>query len=78
VSKVTLFTRQGCHLCAAALQIIERARARIPFDLEIIDIDDPAHDSWLDEYDHHVPVVHIDGHEFARHRLDEALFTAVF
>jgi hypothetical protein len=46
-------------------------------DLEIIDIDDPANERWLDEYDIHVPVVHLDGKEFARYRLDEQSFRAV-
>jgi glutaredoxin len=69
--QVTLFTRENCHLCEAAREVIERVRQRIPFELQLIDIDEPTHEQWLDRYDHHVPVIHIDGHEFARHRLDE-------
>ncbi|HOB73584.1 MAG TPA: glutaredoxin family protein [Phycisphaerae bacterium] len=72
--KVTLFTRDGCHLCEAAARIIERVRGQTPFDFECINIDDPDNERWLDEYDHEVPVIHIDGREFARHRLDEGLF----
>lgn len=71
---VTLFTRAGCHLCETAAQIIERVRGQTPFHFEIIDIDDPAHEPWLDEYDCEVPVIHIDGEEFARHRLEEEWF----
>ncbi len=71
---VTLFTRAGCHLCDAAQEIIERVRNQLAFDFELIDIDDPANEHWLDQYDHEVPVIYIDGKEFARHRLDEELF----
>ncbi|GMU23223.1 MAG: hypothetical protein AMXMBFR13_33050 [Phycisphaerae bacterium] len=56
--------------------MIERVRQRIPFELVFIDIDEPAQEPWLDRYDHHVPVIHINGHEFARHRLDEPAFEA--
>ena len=69
-----LFTRAGCHLCEAAREIIERTRVIIPFGFEQVDIDDPANEQWLDAYDHEVPVIHIDGSEFARHRLDEQAF----
>lgn len=71
MKKVTLFTRQNCHLCETAHEIIERVGLRIPFTLEIIDVDDPDHEHWLDQYDHHVPVIHVDGTEIARHRLNE-------
>ena len=74
--KVTLFTRAGCHLCALALQTIEHVRSRVGIELEVIDIDLPANERWLDQYDHHVPVVHIDGQEFAHHRLDERAFAS--
>ncbi len=31
--------------------MIERVRGRVAFELEVIDIDDPAQERWLDLYD---------------------------
>jgi glutaredoxin len=64
---VTLYTKEGCHLCEQVLAVIEQVRARHPFDLTIVDIlDDPR---AYDLYKHDVPVVLLDGGEIARHRL---------
>jgi glutaredoxin len=76
--RVTLFTRDGCHLCESALHVIRTVQARDAFELEIIDIDAAGQQAWRAAYDHHVPVVHLDGREIARHRvtteqLEEAL-----
>jgi hypothetical protein len=35
---VTFVTREGCHLCEAALVEVERARREFPFRLEILDL----------------------------------------
>jgi hypothetical protein len=64
---ITLYTKEGCHLCELALAVIEDVRRRHPFDLTLIDIlDDPA---AYDHYKHDIPVVLLDGGEIARHRL---------
>lgn len=56
---ILLYTRQGCHLCETALAQLERARARYPCELELVDIDGDAelvrlHGTW-------VPVVAVNG-----------------
>jgi len=76
--RVTLFTRAECHLCESALHVIRTMQASHAFELEIIDIDADGQATWRAAYDHHVPVVHVDGREIARHRitaeqLEEAL-----
>jgi len=68
--RVTLYTRAGCHLCDEAKKVLERARAREPFDLEILDIDGNAELRRL--YDHEVPVIAIDGVKAFKYRLTEA------
>ena len=68
--RVTLYTRAGCHLCDEAKQVLERARAGEPFDLEILDIDGNAELRRL--YDHEVPVIAIDGVKAFKYRLTEA------
>lgn len=71
---VTLFTRPGCHLCRPVRYIIERVAADLPVRFEEIDIDDPGHEHWRALYTNDIPVVHINGTEHARHRLDERAF----
>jgi glutaredoxin len=69
---VRLYTKPRCSLCAKARRVIEEIRTRVDFVLEVVDIRDNA-DTW-ERYRHAVPVVTVDGEEFARLRLDaEAL-----
>ena len=69
---VTLYTREGCHLCdaakAAILPIVKEMDGR----LREVDIDgDPA---LRARYNDDVPVIFIGGREVARHRVDAAEF----
>ncbi len=67
--RVTLFGRQGCHLCDDARDVIVRVAERHALVLEEVDIDgDPELRS---EYDTEVPVVEIDGREVSRYRITE-------
>lgn len=59
--RVTLYGRPGCHLCDDALAVIERVRARIPFVLELRDIE--SDDELFKRYLERIPVVEIDGQE---------------
>jgi glutaredoxin len=62
-----LYTRQGCHLCEQAHEILKRYAVAV----QTVDIDsDPA---LLARYDVWVPVVAIDGQERFRGRIDERL-----
>jgi glutaredoxin len=61
---VTLFTREGCHLCAEAREVILGLRASEGgFELREIDIDadDELHARFLER----IPVVEIDGEPVA-------------
>ena len=69
--RVTLFTKQACCLCDTARFVLERVRTRAPFELEVVDISAPGCEVWLAEYADHIPVVHVDGREVCRHRIDE-------
>jgi glutaredoxin len=69
---VTLYGKKGCHLCDVAKAVIERVRGEVPFELEVIDIDqDPA---LQRRYAWDIPVVLVAGEPFAIHRVDEAAF----
>jgi len=70
---VTLFTRPNCHLCHAARYVIERVARDVPLEFREMNIDEPGQENWRLLYDEHIPVVHINGREFARHRVDESV-----
>lgn len=72
--KVEIYSKPSCSLCDEAIDVVERVRARTPFELRIISIlEDPAAmTAW--RYD--IPVVLIDGELAFKHRVDEALFEA--
>lgn len=71
--KVTLYTRQGCHLCAAAEQVV-RDVATGRAEVEVIDID--ADPSLTDRYTVRVPVVAVDGVEIAEYEVDAVMLHA--
>jgi glutaredoxin len=61
MSTVRLYGAAGCHLCGAALRVIEQVRAEIPFALEEIDITgDPELEA---RYRERIPVVVVGGEE---------------
>ena len=65
-SRVTLYTRPGCHLCDDARAVIEAVCAELGETYEEVDVDeDPA---LLDRYAEEIPVTLVDGrqHDFWR------------
>ena len=66
---VTLYGRDGCHLCDDARAALERVRATHPFRLEEVDIeaDDDLHARYLER----IPVVALDGEELFQYFVDE-------
>ena len=66
---LTLYTKTDCTLCDEARIALERVRARVPFDLEVLDIGaDPALSA---RYGERVPVVLVDGAESYEYVVDE-------
>ena len=64
---VTVYSRQGCHLCDEALALL----GRYGLSPQVVDIDaDPA---LRERYTECVPVVEIDGQERFRGRVNEVL-----
>ena len=70
MSKVTLYTRRGCHLCDQAKSEIDSALRRVPFEFEELDIDASAELRGL--YNDEVPVIAIDGVKAFKYRLTAA------
>lgn len=72
--KVDIYSKPACSLCDEAIAVVERVRARIPFELRIISIlEDPA---ALQAWRYDIPVVLIDGELAFKHRVDEAALEA--
>ena len=64
MTKVTIYSRQGCHLCDDAHNTLESMREELKFEIEVINIDEDA--ELIKLYSDQVPVIHIDGihHDF--------------
>jgi hypothetical protein len=59
VRTVRVFSAPSCHLCDAALAVVDDVRAETPFVLEVVDI---TGDADLEaRYRELIPVVEIDG-----------------
>ena len=66
---VKLFTKAGCTLCDVAKDVLKGAAAEQPHTLESVDITDPEHAEWWDKYKYDIPVLHINGIYWAKHRI---------
>ncbi len=70
MTRVTLYSRPGCHLCDDARAMLERARAQRSFELEEIDIE--SDDALLRRYLERIPVISLDGEEAFELLVDES------
>ncbi|HEX3584009.1 MAG TPA: glutaredoxin family protein [Thermoanaerobaculia bacterium] len=68
--EVTLYTREGCHLCDKAKAAIRAAESLygLKIDLREVDIDDD--DELYARFTNDVPVIYVGGEEAFRHRVD--------
>jgi len=64
MTTITIYSRQGCHLCDDAQKTLESMREELNFEIVVIDIDQDT--ELLKLYSDQVPVIHIDGihHDF--------------
>lgn len=72
---VVIYSKTRCSLCDEAVAAVERVRARLPFDLKVVDITTLPHAELL-RYRYEIPVVFVGGRELFRHRVDEGAFEA--
>jgi glutaredoxin len=69
VTTVTVYGRDGCHLCEDALGVVRRVAADLAVEVRTVDIEaDPA---LLRAYMERIPVVAVDGHEVYDFFVDE-------
>jgi hypothetical protein len=68
MSTLVFYTRAGCHLCDVAKDQLEQVRRRIPFRIEVRDVDENS--SWAERYGDEVPVGILDGRKVFKYRVD--------
>ena len=69
---VTVYSRQGCHLCEIAEKTLEDLRKELVYTLETLYIDGNAELEKL--YGTEVPVIHINGEHHDFYRVDPVRF----
>jgi glutaredoxin len=73
--ELTLYYREGCHLCEEMLQALRGLQPRLGFELRLVDVDrDPG---LRQRYDEWVPVLSHRAAEICHYRLDEAALRRV-
>jgi glutaredoxin len=74
MTRVTVYTRVGCHLCEEAERVVREAQADGEFRLELVDVDrDPE---LARRYGVRVPVVAVDGEELFEYEVPPDLLRA--
>jgi hypothetical protein len=66
---VTLFTKKGCTLCDKVVDILQSVRREQPHTLLAVDITDPDKGTWYQKYKYDIPILHVNGKYWAKHRL---------
>ncbi len=77
MNRITFFTKPECTLCNAALFVIKRVQATVPFEIETVDISASGNEEWWEAYRNDIPVVHLNGREVFRHRVEERQLRAL-
>ena len=63
------YTKENCHLCDVAFEIVERTAKKIKFTLETVDI--TQSDELMMKYGIEIPVIEIDGKLEFKHKVNE-------
>jgi len=66
---LTLFTRNGCHLCEKAKEVIASLREEFDFDYKECDIE--LSDEWTEKYGLMIPVVSVNEMEVQFGQVDK-------
>jgi glutaredoxin-like protein DUF836 len=71
--RLTVYSRNYCHLCDEMIAGLRRLQAGFRFEIEIVDVD--QNPELERRYGEQVPVLACGGDEICRHRLDTAVLT---
>jgi len=77
---ITLYTKKQCSLCFLSKRVIKVASTKVGgnIDLNEVNIESPGNERWYNLYKHDIPVGHVNGKEFFRHRVDEDTVMAFY
>jgi glutaredoxin len=75
MTRVTLYTREGCHLCDDARAVIRAVGTDMTFSYDEVHI--APGDGAYEKYSLRIPVVEIDGHPAFYARVNETRFRAL-
>jgi glutaredoxin len=70
LTRLTIFSRPGCHLCDEMKEVVHRVSAAVPLSIEEVDISADAELERL--YGVEIPVLMIDGKKVAKYRIEES------
>lgn len=68
-ARLTLMTRNDCHLCDEAKEVLSRLMPEHAASLEVVDVDSKK--EWSRDYGEEIPVLLINGSKASKFRLDE-------
>jgi len=71
--RLTLYSRNYCHLCEEMISALRGLQAGLHFELEIVDVDSAP--ELERRYGEKVPVLACGGDEICHYRLEPAVFT---
>ena len=70
MTRLTIYSRPGCHLCDEMKAVVHRVSASIPLSLDEVDISGDAELERL--YGLEIPVLMLDGKKVAKYRIGES------
>lgn len=70
MTRLTIYSRPGCHLCDEMKEVVRRVSASVPLALDEIDISGDAELERL--YGVEIPVLMVDGKKVAKYRIGES------
>jgi glutaredoxin len=70
VPRITVYSKPECHLCVEAMEVLQRLRSELGFELQEVDIttDEQLHRAYFER----IPVVLVDGEELSEYFVQEA------
>lgn len=69
-TRITLYTKPGCHLCDEARAVVARVSAEVGTSYDEVDISTST--ELMSTYGEQIPVTFVDGHQHDFWRVDEA------
>ena len=66
---VELFSKDDCHLCDEALDVLQKVNKEIPFSLRVLTL--IPGEAYFEEYKEDFPAIHINKRFAFKHRLNE-------